>query len=138
MLPKKQRVDKKSIEEVFSKGRFVNSAYLSLKYLQGKSIGAYKISFVAPKAVAKKAVDRNLLKRRGYYVLKNLLSKPKSLQNKSFTEKEGIFFLPNGFVGVFVFKKNSLNVFGCTKNKQKNPIKNLENELLSVLDRIRS
>lgn len=88
MLPKKNRVDKKTIEKIFQEGSFVNSSNLTLKFLK-KRAGEKRISFIAPKSVARLAVQRNFLRRLGYRALTKQLDK-----------------FPLGFVGVFIFKKN--------------------------------
>ena len=87
MLPKKNRVSKKEVDLVFKQGRFVVSSNLTFKYLKNHN-KEVKISFIAPKNVAKLAVKRNLLRRRGYAVLGKYLNQ-----------------FPAGLVGVFIFKK---------------------------------
>jgi len=106
MLPKKNRVDKKLIEKIFKTGVFVGSSGLSLKYLIDESSTLPQISFVVPKAVEKRAVRRNFLRRRGYLILEKYFSK-----------------IPNGFLGVFVFKKVI-------------PIPEIENEIKKILSKI--
>ena len=87
MLSKKNRATTKEVERIFKEGRFVVSSNLTFKYFKNdrKSI---KISFIAPKNVAKLAVKRNLLRRRGYSALKKYID-----------------LFPAGTIGVFVFKK---------------------------------
>jgi ribonuclease P protein component len=87
MLPKKNRVDKKEIDILFKKGKFVVSPSFTFKFIKN-SAGEKKISFITPKSVAKLAVKRNLLKRKGYSVLKKYINQ-----------------FPLGILGVFVFKK---------------------------------
>ena len=87
MLPKKNRTDKKTVENIFKYGNFINSAILSFKF--AKSGGAeQKISFIVPKSVSKLATKRNLLRRRGYEALSKILPS-----------------LPAGISGVLIFKK---------------------------------
>lgn len=129
MLPKKNRADRKAVEKIFKEGRFVNSQNLTLKFIIDKeakpglpgfaSLSFPQISFVVPKTVSKKAVIRNLLRRRGYAVLKPYL---------------GTF--PAGFTGVFLFGKKSKDIFGGRKNKTRNPIQDLENEIKIILNKI--
>ncbi|MEI8270808.1 MAG: ribonuclease P protein component, partial [bacterium] len=64
MLSKKNRVNKKLIDKIFKEGRFVNSPNLTLKFIKEESLYP-KIAFISPKTASKKAVDRNLLRRRG-------------------------------------------------------------------------
>jgi len=118
MLPKKNRADKKTIEKIFKEGRFVSSSNLTLKFIKGNK-DIKQISFITPKTASKKAVVRNLLRRRGYSVLKRYFKD-----------------IPSGFVGAIVFGKKSTSVFAGIKNKNYNPISNLENEIKNILNKI--
>ncbi|MDP2788710.1 MAG: ribonuclease P protein component [bacterium] len=93
MLPKNYRVDKKQVGRVFQVGKFINSSSLSFKFILNKDSNARRISFIAPKSVAKLAVERNTLRRLGYNALKKDITK-----------------FPAGLVGVFIFKKFSKDV----------------------------
>lgn len=95
MLPKKNRADKKAIEEIFKKGKVLQSPILTFRFLissanKNPQPRIPRISIVVPKTVSKKAVDRNLLRRRGYEVLEKYLN-----------------VFPVEIIGVFVFKKYS-------------------------------
>lgn len=70
MLPKNQRVQQSAFLEVLKGGKSVYAPYLTLKFLKGKQRQESKFSFVVSRAVTKKASDRNLLKRRGYYIIR--------------------------------------------------------------------
>ncbi|MFA6586134.1 MAG: ribonuclease P protein component [Candidatus Paceibacterota bacterium] len=118
MFPKKNRNDRKTIEQIFKSGRFVNSSNLTFKFVKTND-NQRKISFITPKTVSKSAVVRNLLRRRGYAVLKKYFET-----------------FPIGFIGVFVFGKKSKEIFGGKKNKTYNPILNLENEIKIILNKI--
>jgi len=115
MLPKKNRADKKQVEEIFKKGVFINSTNLTFKFVliigNKDFLGAKneaslplqkplfpRISFIAPKSVAKLAVKRNLLRRRGYAALKKYIQ-----------------YFPTGCLGVFVFKKPIKSVLEIEK-----------------------
>lgn len=87
MLPKKNRVDKKSIEEIFIRGKSINSPSFNFKFFKNNS-PATRISFIAPKNVAKLAVARNSLRRRGYSALKKFSNQ-----------------FPTGITGVFIYKR---------------------------------
>ena len=87
MLKKENRANKKDIDLLFKQGKFLNSINLTFKF-RLTSQKTRKISFIAPKSVAKLAVKRNLLRRRGYDALKKYLDK-----------------FPIGILGAFVFKK---------------------------------
>lgn len=88
MLPKKTRVNTKEIDLIFKNGKFIVSPSLTFKFILNSSNIPARISFIAPKNVAKLAIKRNLLRRRGYRALGKY-----------------IFEFPLGLVGAFVFKK---------------------------------
>jgi ribonuclease P protein component len=88
MLPKRNRVNKKEVDEIFKSGSFVNSPNLTFKFLLKKGIIGPKVSFISPKSISKKAVIRNKLRRIGYNILKKY--------KKDF---------PSELIGVFVFRK---------------------------------
>lgn len=106
MIPKVNRVDRKSIDQIFKTGRFVNSTNLTFKFLKSPTLNSYRISFVAPKSVAKLAVKRNLLRRRGYNALKKINT------------------TPFGIIGIFVFKNSLVS------------ISELENEIKTIFSKI--
>ena len=94
MLPKKNRADTNEIDAIFKAcppngrdGKFIVSPNLTFKYFKSNTQDI-KISFMAPKSVAKLAVKRNFLRRLGYDVL------------GSYTGQ-----FPAGTIGVFIFKK---------------------------------
>jgi ribonuclease P protein component len=106
MLPKKNRANTSEVEKIFKEGRFLNSFNLTFKYIKtgGKE---RKISFIAPKSVAKLAVKRNYLRRKGYNILKKYIND-----------------FPAGITGVFIFKKFQ------------DDISIIENEIKSILSKI--
>jgi len=106
MLPKKNRADKKLVAKIFKQGFFIGSYGFSLKYLKEQTPNSPRISFVVPKAIEKRAVRRNYLRRRGYLILKKYFNK-----------------IPNGFSGVFVFKNNIT-------------LLEIENEIKKILSKI--
>jgi ribonuclease P protein component len=75
MLPKKNRADKGAVDEIFKEGRFFNSPNLTFKFTLKNTTPFPRISFIVPKSVAKKAVDRNKLRRLGYSVLEKYIKK---------------------------------------------------------------
>ena len=87
MLKKKNRANTGEVEKIFKEGRFVNSLNLTFKYIKTNEKET-RISFIAPKSVAKLAVKRNFQRRKGYSVLKKYINS-----------------FPAGILGVFVFKK---------------------------------
>ena len=106
MLPKRNRVNKKEVDEIFKNGSFVNSPNLTFKFLHKKGIES-KISFISPKSISKKAVIRNKLRRIGYNILK---------KNKN--------YLPVGLIGVFVYKKYQDDIYM------------IENEIKTIFNKI--
>lgn len=107
MLSKKNRVDKKHIDSLFKEGKFIVSPNLTFRFILMNSHNIPRISFIAPKNIAKLAVERNQLRRRGYSVLKKYIN-----------------HFPLGLVGVFVFKK------------YQDDISMLENEIKTILTKI--
>lgn len=106
MLPKKNRVSVKEVDKIFKEGRFLVSPSLTFKYLKNDT-KRVKISFIAPKNVAKLAVKRNLLRRRGYSVLEKYIN-----------------LFPSGIIGVLIFKK------------YQDDILIIENEIKNILNKI--
>lgn len=106
MLPKKNRADTKEVDKIFKEGRFVVSPSFTFKYFKSPK-KEIKISFIAPKSIAKLAVKRNLLRRRGYSALGKYLDQ-----------------FPAGLVGVFVFKKFQEDILI------------IENEIKNILTKI--
>ncbi len=85
MLPKKNRINKKDFDTIFKEGFVIHSPIFMFKYKKSlDNMGHF--SFVAPKTVAKKAVTRNYLRRKGY----------NSLKNKDFPAIFGIFIYKKG------------------------------------------
>lgn len=115
MLPKKHRADKKTLETVFKEGKHLKSPNFLLRYLPARG---FKISFVVPKTVAKSAVLRNRLRRRGYAAL------------EKYSEKNVI-----NLTGAFVFGKRSMELFSARKDSKHNPLDNMAKEIEFLLSR---
>ncbi|MDE2399496.1 MAG: ribonuclease P protein component [Patescibacteria group bacterium] len=107
MLPKKNRVDKKNIDLIFKTGKFVVSPNLTFKFLLTNHKTPPQISCIAPKSIAKLAVKRNLLRRRGYTALGKYINQ-----------------FPAGLLGALVFKK------------YQDDISILEDEIKNILNKI--
>ncbi len=73
-----------------------------------KTLSQPQISFVAPKSVAKLAVSRNSLRRKGYRALGEYIS-----------------LFPAGTHGVFIFKKSSIE------------LEEIENEIKAILKKLK-
>lgn len=72
MLKKKQRLSRSDFSQLLRKGKRFHDTYLTLVSLVSTST---KCGLVVSKKTAKKAVERNLLRRRVYSVLGDNLSK---------------------------------------------------------------
>ncbi|TSC77973.1 MAG: hypothetical protein G01um101424_107 [Parcubacteria group bacterium Gr01-1014_24] len=107
MLAKKNRASKKDIDFIFKDGKFLTSPNLTFKFILNNNSSIPRISFIVPKTVSKKAVNRNLLRRHGYAVLKKYINK-----------------FPTRLLGVFVFKKYQADILI------------IENEIKNILDKI--
>jgi len=69
MLPKKQRIERKYFSQILKTSRrFISPHFLLYIATQENKLPA-KFSFSVSKKVSKKAVGRNLLRRRGYSVI---------------------------------------------------------------------
>ncbi|HAE36436.1 TPA: hypothetical protein DCX66_01865 [Candidatus Nomurabacteria bacterium] len=68
MLSKKKRVTKNAFQTIMEKGNVVSGSFFILRYIK-QDIPSY--AFVAPKKVAKTAVRRNSLRRKGYNILRS-------------------------------------------------------------------
>ncbi len=107
MLKKKNRADRKDIDSLFKKANFLVSSDFTFKFILTNKSTSPRISFIAPKSIAKLAVKRNLLRRVGYNVLKKYIKE-----------------FPMGLVGVFVFKR-----FQDDRSIIENEIKNILNKI---------
>lgn len=121
MLPKVNRPIKKDVEEIFKDGFFVASPNLTLKFKENRLKNTKTIGFITPKTVSKKATDRNLLRRRGYKAIYPIISA-----------------FPESFLGVFIFGKKSMEIFGRKTPKQAkiDSILALNSEIRLILDKI--
>lgn len=107
MLPKRNRADRKGVEQIFKSGAFINSNNLSFKFILPHS-NQTQISFIVPKTVSKKAVERNTLRRAGYNAIKKYINE-----------------FPTGLIGVFIFKKVESNIV-ILEHEIKNIIKKIQ------------
>jgi ribonuclease P protein component len=82
MLPKRSRLSAQEVKDVLSKGRSARAGAVSARFLPG---GSSKASIVVSKAVAKKATERNRLRRAGYRALPTL---PRNMHLVLFIQKK--------------------------------------------------
>jgi len=117
MIPKKNRATQKTIDLIFKQGKFINSQNISLKFLLSKESPIVRASFIVPKNLVKSAVKRNMLRRRGYHVISKYLND-----------------LPVGFVGAFIFGKNSKEVFGARGPYKEKSFLDLDKEVSFIVN----
>lgn len=108
MLKKKQKIRRAMFGAIVSRGAVFHAPHFTMRVSKRteKEPSNSLFSFVISKKVAGKATERNLLKRRGYVILRN--------QYNNITQ---------GYRGVFFFKKSSLHV----------SFKELEQEIIFLL-----
>jgi ribonuclease P protein component len=131
MLPKKNRLDRKAIEVIFKQNNFINSSNLTFRFLKDFSIKETRTSFVVPKSICKKAVIRNLLRRRGYSCFAKVVE-PKV---KPFFNFQGLT-LGSSFWGVFIFKKGGVEIFSKKRKERTDSIQKLESEIKLILSKL--
>lgn len=85
MLPKKKRVTKNTFKIIMDKGSIISGSFFIFRYIKQDTP---QYAFVAPKKIAKNAVKRNSLRRKGYNIIR--------LYKIEFN------------AGIFFFKKESL------------------------------
>lgn len=84
MLPKKKRVTKELFKLIMKEGKVIQGSLFLFRYIP-QPLPQY--AFVAPKNIAKKATQRNSLRRRGYSALSR--HKIKASAGIFFYKKEG-------------------------------------------------
>ena len=68
MFPQKKRVNKELFGKIIKTGATLSGSFFVFRFFNNSKMAQY--AFVAPKSVARKAVARNKLRRRGYNALK--------------------------------------------------------------------
>ena len=117
MLPQKNRIPKLLFETALKRTKVIQGQYFKLRFLGVKNLSAQagkkqsQFSFITPKTVSKKAVQRNLLRRRGYSIIQ------KNLKN-----------IKNPLLAFFFFNKDAT---GAT-------YKELEADIMSLLKKIQA
>jgi len=84
MLSKKKRVTKELFQTIMKVGGTLSGSFFVFRYIKQNNP---QYAFVAPKKVAKRAVDRNKLRRQGYNALRS--------------------FKLKGYAGIFFYKKQT-------------------------------
>lgn len=85
MLPKKNRVNKDTFMAIMDKGSITSGSFFVFRYIK-QDVPSF--AFVAPKKLAKTAVKRNSLRRKGYNIIRSYNLKP--VAGIFFYKKEGL------------------------------------------------
>ena len=80
MIPKKSRINREDFEKMMKMGRLCNGGLFSLRFLKNTGKSTH-FSVVVSKKVAKTAVLRNKIRRRGYSIFQKV---QKELKNNGF------------------------------------------------------
>ena len=72
MLAKKNKLDTRLFKETLKAGRSYYFDFFSIKVLKNTSSENSRVAFVASKKQFKTAVERNLIRRKGFNIIKNL------------------------------------------------------------------
>lgn len=89
MLKKSRRIPRSSFLAVLRQGKSFHSTHFSLKIKRGIAGEEDSFSFVISKKIIRTAVKRNVVKRRGYHVLRDVFGSIKK-------PYKGIFFVKKG------------------------------------------
>lgn len=98
MFPQKNRISKTSFSEIMKNSRVVHGSAFSLRYLKKNDASLPRFAFVVSKKVSKLAVERNKIRRRGFHILREIITPAELLLQK------------NGFIGAFFAKKEIKNM----------------------------
>lgn len=112
MLSKKYKIKKTAFFEIISKGKLFHSPHFTLRVLRAKKEEHDNplFSFIVSSKVARSAVDRNKLKRRGYAIVRKNLKKIQPQQLYAFFLKKGAVQLSFNNMEkeiIFLLKKSS-------------------------------
>lgn len=99
MLKKNSRADTKTVDKIFREGTSVSSPGLTLRFIKSQPDSSSRISFIAPKSIARSAVKRNALRRLGYSAY-----------------RKQILNFPKGINGVFIFRNSSASAATLAKD----------------------
>jgi len=108
MLAKKNRVSSHNVNEIFKKGKFLNTENLTFKFFFPSGLIKSQISCIVPKSVVSGAVKRNKQRRMLYRILKSHFND-----------------FPAGLMGALMYKK-------YTTDKV-----TLEKEVVSILNKLK-
>ena len=89
MLPRSQKINTQLFKKVLLEGKNYNFVYFSVKKLRILEESKNKFAFVISKKILKKAVERNLIKRRFFNLIKTIC--PENLETSAI-----IFFCKKG------------------------------------------
>jgi ribonuclease P protein component len=75
MLPASRRIRRKDFKKIFSQGAYFSGVDLSMTTLYSPNMSTSRFAFSISKKIAKGAVLRNFLRRKGYNAIKEFLPK---------------------------------------------------------------
>ena len=124
-FPKSQRLtNKKNFEKLFEAGQTINAFPFKLIYITEAAIEnmpPYQIAFTVPKRSFKKAVDRNLLKRRMRELFR--LNKHAFIEHIDLQEKN--------FYGIIIYTNREIMTYGEMEKSWKKLISKFNTALTS-------
>jgi len=94
MLAKERRISKGLFAQILSRGRVFSGSNLSLRVLPMEKAGPSAFAFVVSVKMAKTAVERHFLKRRGRHAIKKNLKRIKEGYYCAFFLRPGLAKLP--------------------------------------------
>ncbi len=103
MFKKKQRFNRKDFKKVFKEGKRINNKNISISYIYNDKT---KTSVVVGKKIAKKATERNLLRRRVYFILRKNFDLVKNKQIIVFVKKNITYGILKKEIEEILFKLN--------------------------------
>jgi len=113
MLPTKNRLSRRLFGPFFKKSKAVFADHFALRYLSPTNSKGIRFSVVIPKTVAKKATQRNKIKRQIYSILQKEIEKIKPPCFGVFLSKKGADTLSFGQIKaeiLFLLKKSQIKV----------------------------
>ena len=79
MLPKNQRLGRAAFAQVFAAGSRIHDPHATVVYRLDAS---FKAAVVVSKKVAKKAHERNLVRRRFYTIIRNIIDSNRNIKGE--------------------------------------------------------
>lgn len=94
MLPRQNRLERKSLINIFKKGKRINFPEFTLVFLENEDLKENGAAFVVSSSVSKKSFMRNKLKRRARHIFLSICREERI--------KKAMF--------IFIFKKSAMEL----------------------------